>query len=305
MPTPTTTVIRELERFGRKLGAFVQANEGDHLVRGQVDEGYCNGICIDWARRVLQGGKATFTDKEERKGIQAVRQATIQMRIESNDETHSAVINTRNALAGAFNQHLDGSPVPITSQLENDLLRYIQFQPAPNRTYDNDRVERWLSLLEEVADTYNHRTETGFAEFVRAIDAAHIEFRQQQERGPSTRPFNHIKILKSTARQPYPSVATAANQLLQLNIFAPDTVLLLGFGLVSRNRNTGHAVAFHRVDNTTYRFLDPNYGMFEYNLQGAYSALIYLFGAGYGAPIYGEDGDQVTGAVSHIVFGLA
>ena len=80
-------------------------------------------------------------------------------------------------------------------------------------------------------------------------------------------------------------------------------MLLLGFGLAApNNAGTGHAVAFHRVNNTTYRFIDPNYGVFEYNLQGSYSALQYLFGTAYGTPIYGEDGWQVSGAVSHILF---
>jgi hypothetical protein len=39
---------------------------------------------------------------------------------------------------------------------------------------------------------------------------------------------------------------------------------------------------------------------------GTYSALCYLFGTGYkNAPIYGQDGDKVTGQVSYILLGRA
>jgi hypothetical protein len=304
MGTPTNQVISQLKDFGSKLGDFVQSSEGEHLQAGQVDEGFCKGVCIDWTRRVLQNGKPAFTSKEDRKADQAVRQATLQLNIESRNAAHSSVVSVSNELVDAYNAQLSAPLVNISAELEHKLETYITFEKETTRKYDRAYVNQWLSLLRSRAARNDHTSEVGFAEFVRVMDDKHLQIRQQQVREKSNRPFSHLKILASQNSKDYPTIPGAITQLLNLNTFVSGTVLILGFGLLSPTSTAGHAVAVHKVTNVTFRFLDPNYGIFEYNRGGLASALNYLFGTHYGTPIYGEDNSQVTGSVSHIVIGL-
>jgi hypothetical protein len=97
-------------------------------------------------------------------------------------------------------------------------------------------------------------------------------------------------------------------------------VVIAGFELRNNGENAGHAVALYRQNNGNFYFLDPNYGVFDYNRQGAEFALRYLF-AGLPTnvttthadgsrttelktfgPIYGECGQQVTNRMSYIIF---
>ncbi len=305
MPTATSEVIRRLTGFGSNIQEFVQSREGGRLQRGQVDEGFCKGVCIDWTRRVLQGGGSAFTVKEQRKTPQTVRQATIQLNIESRNEDYNKTVAVRSRLVTIYNQNLAQNSVQLPLQLQTDIQEYIDFTPVPNRTYDMDRVGRWLTLLRETSQQQDHTTEVGWQAFVTMMDGEHLRLRREQVRSGSNRPFSHIRIIASRNRTQYAGITAATDELLQLDEFVASTVLLLGFGLTSNGRDTGHAVAVHRVDGAIYRLLDPNYGVFQYSLNGVASALRYLFGTAYGTPIYGEDGDRVTGAVSYILFARA
>jgi hypothetical protein len=304
MGTPTNEVISQLKDFGSKLGDFVQSSEGEHLEAGQVDEGFCKGVCIDWTRRVLQNGRPAFTTKDDRKADQAVRQATLQLNIESRNAAYNAVVSVLNDLANAYNAQLSAPLVTISAQLEQKLDTYLTFEKETTRKYERAYVGQLLSLLRSSADRYDHTSEVGFAEFVRVMDDKHLKIRQDQVRQKSKRSFSHLKILTSQNSKAYPTIAGAITELLNLNTFVTDTVLILGFGLLSPTSTAGHAVAVHKFTPVKFRFLDPNYGIFEYNRSGLASALNYLFGTHYGTPIYGEDNSQVTGSVSHIVIGL-
>ena len=312
MGTPTDQVIEFLGRCGThpaKLGKFVQSELGGRNVApGQVDEGFCNGVCIDWARRVLLGGKPIFTTNVMKDGPQTLRQATIQLTVEGKNSAFNEVTETRNKLVDTYNPQRNQAEVAISPQLETELQKYLDFNPVPTRKYRTERVERWLDLLNEEAARANYRTEVGWSALVHNLDDYHSRKRREEDRNPSSRPFSHIKPLKTQNRTQYDSIRAAANTLLQLNEFVANTVLILGFGLVSDNSSTGHAVAVHKLGTGRYRFLDPNYGVFDYDISGVFTALLYLFGSDYktnGGQIYGEDGYTVTGAVSYVLLGRA
>jgi len=275
------------------------------LAPGQVDEGFCKGVCVDWTRRVLQGGNSIFTQKQERIAFQTNRQATAQLNIESRNASYNKLIGVRNQLVNAYNPVRNQPTMQIAAPLQSSLMEYIDFQPTTNRTYNTSRVAQWLTLLSEIGETYDHTSEVGWTAFVQVMDRLHLQKRQEQQRTGSSRPFSHIRILAAAKSKQYASIRAAMNELLQLDTFVEGTVLLLGFGIRTSTSNTGHAVAVHRINLGSYRFLDPNYGVFDYNLSGVFSALLYLFGTDYGTPIYGEGTDQVTRGVSYILFGRA
>ncbi len=67
MPLPRQTVLSQLASFGTLVGHMNQ-NERikNHLEAGYLDEGFCRGVCLDWVRRVVQGGKAHFDPREDK-----------------------------------------------------------------------------------------------------------------------------------------------------------------------------------------------------------------------------------------------
>src|SRR5579863_6624414 len=90
MGTPTAEVIAKLTGFGSKTGEFVQSQKSETLAAGQVDEGFCKGVCLDWTRRVLQVQPERRTDKylsfashPEHAKAQTNLQAAIQLNLDS------------------------------------------------------------------------------------------------------------------------------------------------------------------------------------------------------------------------------
>jgi len=302
MGTPTDDVINQLKDFGSKTGEFIQLEQGKTLKPGQVDKGFCTGVCVDWARRVLGGGRAAFTLKEARKVSQTNRQATVHLNLKAMNNTRNAIVGVRNQLVDVYNSQT-GQKCQISLQLQQGLLTYITFPVEANRQYERTFVGQWLDLLAEMRDESDRTTSAGWAAFVGIMDEKHRVNRGNQARGESTRKFSSIKILKSEKAVGGANVKAKIDSMLLLNEFDPGTVLLMGFDLIANGEDTGHAVAAYQLNNGTYQFLDPNYGIYAYNQGGLRSALYYLFTNHYGTPIYGEDGDVVTGGADYILFG--
>lgn len=315
MPTPTATVIQQLELRGtvEPGGYFNQTSrlEQSTVAAQQVDEGYCNGVCIDWIRRVVLGGGIVMNNPTNLNS-QVWRQATTQIRIKSKTTQRSAIIGVRNDLVLVSNQQLNQDPKTISALLAGRVRQYINFNLRPDGRYPAESVRQWLTLLAEMRDEADHTLQVGWTAFAHNLDTYHRQQRAQAGKDNSSRPFSEIKILSSTDRRTYVGgIEGAMNELLQLDEFTPGTALLLGFGIdLANHTKSGHAVAVYRPDVMAYLLFDPNYGVFRCPTIGrVLGALCYLFdeddrGAQEGTePIYGEDGDTVTGGVSHIVFG--
>src|ERR1700758_5140237 len=99
----TKEVIGKLDGWGSQEGGdFVQSTRGGrHVAEGQVDEGFCQGVCIDWTRKVLRGGSTNYSEKHE--ASQTLRQATIQIRIEDLNAEATKKLELANTLIGKWN----------------------------------------------------------------------------------------------------------------------------------------------------------------------------------------------------------
>src|SRR5262249_30426862 len=55
---------------GHHVGAYIQSDRVSKFVSNitQVRGGYCASACLDWCRRVLQGGRTSFEAKEDKHG---------------------------------------------------------------------------------------------------------------------------------------------------------------------------------------------------------------------------------------------
>jgi hypothetical protein len=299
--TLTSEVIFQLTGFGSKTDEFIQVQKGQTLAEGQVDEGFCEGICTDWARRVLGGGRAAFTQKDARVMSQTNRQATIHVNIDSMRESRNAVVLVRNELVDVYNEQKSLPKCQISLELQTKLLKYITFTVTSDRKYATPSVNQWCGLLAEIGDESDRKTTAGWAAFVTGMDQLHRENRELQGRGESHRKFSSMKVIKS-AILAGTNAAANIDSMLSVQGFVAGTVLLMGFDLIVKNNETGHAVAAFKANNGTYQFLDPNYGVYAYDQGGLRSALYYLFTDHFGQAIYGEDGSVVTGSGDYILF---
>jgi len=307
-------VIKKLQSFGSKVGEFRQQHALSRLstdLSAAVAGGFCTGVCVDWARRVLladaakQQQKSLFTNKgAERQAYQAERQANFQTAVKGFTNFRNDVVDVQEDLADAFNPHAAaGSPVPISPKLQTALQKYIKFTPRADRTYTCASVDNWLKLLKQLMDRNDYKTSPGWAALVGVMDGYDVNQRKLQSRTASKRPFSHIKIRDSAPDKQYLFVKDALKELIaDIAWFVPASVLMLKFGLMNKGKSAAHTVAVHRVDNSVYRFLDPNYGVFEYNLINLIKAFAYLFSTLDGGPVYGQGGDKVTGRVGYILF---
>src|SRR5689334_15846688 len=108
MPMPTPDQVRDyLSGFGTRVENFNQNETGRAFPRDpNLTDGYCEGVTIDWIRRVLQGGRPSFspravraTNPEEtilrKKQSQAARQAAAFQRWVPTKERFAAQTPTR------------------------------------------------------------------------------------------------------------------------------------------------------------------------------------------------------------------
>jgi len=291
-----------LTAFGSKTDEFIQLQLGQTLAQGQVDEGFCSGVCMDWARRVLGGGRAAFTQKDTRVRSQTNRQATIQLRLKDMSDTRKAIVAVRNELVGVYNNHLADQSFQISPQLQTKVQVHLAITVTPDRRYATSYVGQWLDLLEEMQDESDRTHPAGWAALVQGMDQHQKTKRQAAARGESHRKFSSIKIVQ-TAKLTGANVQGNIDSMLSVPEFVAGTVLFMGFDLFVDNKATGHAVAAFQANNGTYQFLDPNFGIYAYDEGGLRSALYYLFSNHFDQDaIYGEDGAAVIGTTNYILF---
>jgi Yersinia/Haemophilus virulence surface antigen len=334
MGTPTSEVIAKLAGYGSKTGEFVQATKGNTLAQGQVDEGFCKGVCLDWTRRVLQVQPERRTDQylsfsshPEHAKAQTNLQAGIQMNLDSRKIVATTKKERRrtvhDTLFKLYNENLSQQNVAVQPSTITALQEFVTFGSTPGHEVPMSRVKGWIETLQAQMSSANTNTEVSWRSFAQSMDELHSEGRATDQRHAPKKTFSNISIVASTDRDPYNSAFSAITTLLALGEFTEGRVVIAGFGLRKSGQDTGHAVALYRQNTGKFYFLDPNYGVFDYTRQGAEFALRYLF-AGLPTnintkhpdgsvttekkvfgPIYGEDGCQITNGMSYMIFARA
>jgi len=272
--------------------------------------GFCTGVCIDWARRVLPGQgtvgsvirkRASFTQKDRTN--QTVRQLFGQIQIKYQEgEVESLVIALKDIYRKSrANSKSDYCQIP--ADIQNKLCNYDLpgFTKKADGKYKEGDVLNWSEALSQASD---HRTTAGWKAFVTVMDEKHKKQRQEQGRGESNRKFSSIKILES-GEAIGTSVAKKIDSMIALEEFQAVTVLLMSFDVTKADGEMiPHAVAANLLNNGLYLFLDPNYGVYCCEQEKLKEVLYYLFAYNKGTPIYGEDGKKVSGG-NYILFGPA
>jgi hypothetical protein len=325
MPT-TQQVLAKLSSIGTPVpgGQFHQSEHHQHvpdqvpivmdgaIVSGvrladKTGEGYCRGACTDWARKILQGGKAVYNGNNV-KSV-AMRHAAIQVRIDMETDKRNEDLKLfedinqlyqpalkRYQSADVYqkpNLNTITLPQPIVGRLRKRMPEYEL--PDGAKFYLKD-IPELLKAIDSKTETFPYRTSAGWQAFVSDMDQLHKAFRTVQGGEASSRPFANMRILGCSGRIDYGSVPAALNNLFRLNAFVAGTVMILGFQ-TNKTTDTGHAVAVN-ARSAGHVFFDPNFGVYLFKQLDVVKALRYLF--------EGDDPAYTgTGAVSYLLIGRA
>ncbi|WP_076997710.1 YopT-type cysteine protease domain-containing protein [Variovorax sp. KK3] len=314
-------VIQHLTNLSqRQIDNFNQSGEGRAWQAGvAMAQGYCHGICLDWVRRVLQGGRASYGpnparqadegyDFAQRRHDQANRQGNawdqfyairtdVRRVNDSNYDTARAAYEAefnklRDLLAVLVpyynsNRQLGNSrELPLSDSLSTRLRSYYTWTGSANSV----QVGTLLQLINGL------QAKQGALQAPQRTGAA-AQGRQTWDRFtarmddlyPKGRTFANVDLVHLDPTTGFNTLAAAIASVTDpaLNTYGNNMAMVIGIDMTTTTGPSGHAVAMHWTANNNHVFMDPNYGMFEFASldQGncVRSALQYLFGTVYPA----------------------
>jgi hypothetical protein len=311
MTTPAQ-VLAYLDTLGGvRLDEFDQGvRQGEaRITKGQVDEGFCRGVCTDWLRRVIQGGnpwydpairrvdqqakpKKTPEQVAAHKEEQTLRMATIQLRSGGNavpaTTFQERLGKAQDELLALYNSNLEATELAIPA----DLLRRVhEFQ-----TFD-DQAKYSMTFIGQLLDALGEQVkpdaDRSWPSFAAGMDKYFAGQRGAQTRHAPKKLFSGIAAgLTQVSYENYHGLDAAADALLDADEFVPGTGVIAGFRINvpkgGKMESSGHAVAAFRHNNDLFEFFDPNYAIYRFNRAAVIKAIEYLFGT-----IYQENGWRV------------
>lgn len=305
----------EKGRFSQSQRAASLTTELQETVKG----GYCEGVCIDWIRRVVQGGHSTFlvalkdkhTNKDRsgeeiktreaqqtRRGAQAwvtrykaPKDNFFAADQKKYDDIFAAVKKAKDDAYKEYGKLFDECEKVLwdynhaTTAQQQTLIepKYHQAEKAAD-----DANLKWKDLQTQAenlvssrnAEVKKHELDRFWSTYAKLMDDFVAKERQLQKRDPSGRTFSSLKIVSSVPLVEHGSAANGVRALLDDKEFLPSRAACLGFG--SYKEKSGHAIAIQRLNTgTNYHLLDPNLGTFEFNRDNLINAVALLFTSYY------------------------
>lgn len=236
-----TTFRKDIGQRTTDKGTFIQSGIGGK----PLGDGYCAGVCLDWARRTLLSPSTRaanfinygYEDMAAGKGTKAGRDLT-----QSKDRAYQTV----GRMAGAW--HASGD---------------MDWNAPSGSTTYAVKPETWASTAKTMDSRFEADRKT--------------EKRVKADQPFSKRPFSSLTLLGSRSFV-YASAGQWMGALLAHGL-KPGAVSKLGF---RRSGASGHAVAVWQrktslTDPDAFYFFDPNYGVFSYTKEQLQDALQILF----------------------------
>jgi hypothetical protein len=233
-------VVSLMRNVATLTSSFNQGERQKALLPQRVDvaEGLCEGMSLHWIRRVLLGGKESFTVDKRKRGVDrsdAVRLAKLKRQL-----TVGANVQVTDVQSAWNDRHLTGLGF---TKLGGDQwsipanLQTLWDQTQAKGIY----AKHWADL----SAAYDRQLNVGDRR--------------------SARPFSNIVCVSSMRRREQPLGDFVAN-MCRDTAFGPGTAVLLSIGLrvgvgESGGAISGHAIAAYcRSDNEQFLF-DPNIGV--------------------------------------------
>jgi hypothetical protein len=163
MPRPTPDEVRAtLASFGTKIENFNQSDPGRAFKDRRLTDGYCEGVSLDWIRRVLQGGRPSFSPQAKpvvdsnpehiilrKKQSQAARQAYAFLNWSNTKQSWQDKSSTiKEAHMAKWNRDKD-EMLDKLERLEGNLLAVLSRLKASEST-----VELTPTILAEIKECF-------------------------------------------------------------------------------------------------------------------------------------------------------
>jgi hypothetical protein len=250
-------VVNLMRGVATLSASFNQGQRQRALLPQRVDvaEGLCEGMSLHWIRRVLQGGKTTYTVDKRKDGIDrsdAVRLAKLKRQLTVGANVQ--VTEVQGAWSDRYLTNLGFTKLGGDSWSIPSNLRSLWDETKAKGIY----AKHWADL----SGAYDRQLNTGGRQ--------------------SSRPFSNLVCISSTTRSTQPLADFTANLCRDTN-FGPGSAALLSVGLCvgvgeAGGSISGHAIAAYcRSANEQFLF-DPNVGVWvcttRANLREAIERLI-------------------------------
>ena len=317
MAKPThQEVSKQLETYnGRQLDDSSMADTA-RKIRSAPD-GYCEGVALDWIRRVVQGGRVSFKPDANTNGsssdrryllkvqTQAARQAGAFSQWEPIKQHWGAKFDERKTRKEQeWNQHytaqggrlhklhlglialLNSDPSPqltLTPQLL-DWIREFFTDPVSN-LMNRNKIEAILGAIPQLKADFKPPAFDPQRKIVRGIHQelqmeAWTDFsRKADANNTRKRKFSKLSVLviSPTVEDISPSGLAVKLNLIGTNALQDQAAVKLNLGGWQNGRLFYHSTAALQKGRL-YFFLDPNYGVFAYTQWlDVIKALLHLY----------------------------
>jgi len=238
-------------------------------LRGRVSDGFCSGACLHWLQLVLHGSDASSGPDD----IGAL-------------VAHFAAANTRQTKFYEERKDLlkkaDEDDIKATNESLRKLNALVTAKQKAGTLTDEDVKE----FEEGVEETNRRRTEKKIKiEGLKTTESLYkqfwADFAKVMDDKVKSAKYKNLTIAHSSSSKIYGPKGTArvAVEVTDEKLLKVGHGAMLGLFPVSAA--DGHAVAIHHLNSGRYRFFDPNFGVYEYDLTNVRRAIVFLFLNGY------------------------
>lgn len=329
-----------LASMGTELSRYHQSAHIDALVEGSrktaVSGGYCAGVALDWIRRALLGGKASFKDVEGRlemmtfSGPMPEEDGDIyRARIQDERAAEAWVKQSKPAtekILGKQQSILERKAVEHRAAMTAGLDSAFEKYKAVLAKIDSGKFDAMKKdlLRKQAREVYlradaSHRSKHDkeikkmntvigmpemqriWGDYSKLMDEwVKAERLAEGKVGGSKRPFSNLKIVRAQELKTWTSgVSELIDALLSDPAFRANRAAYLGVNPPSGG--SGHAIAIHRLNTGgRYHVFDPNYGVYELTAPKLREVVLYLFRTVYpysGGPGSDHHAFEVAGQV--------
>lgn len=300
----------------------------DKVVNLAMGGGYCSGVCMEWLRRVLQGGKNTLNPSKLEEERYAARTAIGVKAFEWLSQRYrytGGIYNTRldeaNELTSLLEEARDTHPgdIPLSPEILQ-LWTKVTGSPLPVNFFTQTSMAGVLALVEkhQKAERYKeyeaHMMSTdrppmptvlwGDAALLKDLDAHHAGIRAMYDRKPTKKPFSGIRCVEDQNgwKKKYTTPQNAMHAAAQSTHFTQGMGMMF---VVWQQDGGSHAHGVYNLkDKEYYLFLDPNFGVWAWPYRGLLEGMKYLWldGGDTSIGIYPENDAKPNGMYEYTLW---
>jgi hypothetical protein len=234
-----------------------------------IKNGLCEGQCLHWIRRVLQGGRETYQVPVQKGTIARTDEQILGKHKKQHAVSAKTHIDLKNAKETVGKQRIDDFNKKLEALLAKHGITksngYWHFSTQEQQQLLNRALEKKQAFVDDMnaKGIYSYHWETLARELDQFIKGKF---------GGSKRPFSNIVAVKcvnrTDSRFGNGQASGFANAIASEVEFRPDRCVLMCAGLAgsageSGGEISGHAIAGHYKPSGELFLFDPNLGIFR------------------------------------------